>query len=197
MEFEGTSDIPRAKNAIHITTDAREPITSVSFIPGSHQTLAAITTRVRFQSITHTTRAPRESLLIMLGCIHLLISIYNRLAVAGADCLCQQQSFTSLLCLMQCQTQALNIVRTNEHAALHYVSAHSEDPLCAHVWLADGIVVLLHTSGLQELLHVRGTLAPCVHVPVADVSADSPTIHCAVYRALWHCGHQRSVRSVA
>eukprot|EP00953_Heterococcus_sp_UTEX-ZZ885_P010064 5882-Heterococcus_DN1.PRE.1 len=46
MEFEGTSDIPRAKNAIHITTDAREPITSVSFIPGSHQTLAAITTRV-------------------------------------------------------------------------------------------------------------------------------------------------------
>jgi hypothetical protein len=49
MEFEGTSDIPRVKNAIHITTDAREPITSVSFIPGSNQTLAAITTRVRFQ----------------------------------------------------------------------------------------------------------------------------------------------------
>jgi hypothetical protein len=64
---------------------------------------------------------------------------------------------------MQYQTQALNIVRINEHAELHYVSAHSENPLCAHVWLADGVVVLLHTSGLQELLHVRGTLARKLH----------------------------------
>jgi hypothetical protein len=49
MALEGALDVPSVKNVIHITTDAREPITSVQWIPGSKQTMAGITTRARFQ----------------------------------------------------------------------------------------------------------------------------------------------------
>jgi hypothetical protein len=94
-------------------------------------------------------------------------------------------------------TQALNILTNHAHAELHYVSAHCDDPLCGHIWLADGIIVLLHASGLQELLHVIGTrvgeLCWCMHLP--SVSKAAPQYRKHYIQVACRCRVIMSLRS--
>jgi hypothetical protein len=56
----------------------------------------------------------------------------------------------------RCALQILNVEARSQHALLHYVSAYNSDRICGHAWLDNRNVVLLHESGVQELLTVAG-----------------------------------------
>jgi hypothetical protein len=53
-----------------------------------------------------------------------------------------------------CALQILNLDARSQHALLHFVSAYTSDAICGHAWLDNRNVVLLHKSGLQEMLSV-------------------------------------------
>eukprot|EP00953_Heterococcus_sp_UTEX-ZZ885_P003478 2392-Heterococcus_DN1.PRE.2 len=53
-----------------------------------------------------------------------------------------------------CALQILNLDARSQHALLHFVSAYTSDAICGHAWLDSRNVVLLHESGLQEMLSV-------------------------------------------
>jgi hypothetical protein len=55
-----------------------------------------------------------------------------------------------------CTLQILSLDARSQHALLRYVSVYTSDRICDHAWLDNRNVVLLHESGLQELLSVAG-----------------------------------------
>jgi hypothetical protein len=62
-------------------------------------------------------------------------------------------SMLHMLCVL---LQILDLEARSQHALLHFVSAYTSDAICGHAWLDSRNVVLLHETGVQELLSVAG-----------------------------------------